>query len=119
VVLALGTMVPLLKSGAVHGLVISTKWPDFPAIPTLQELGYQQRLFDVWTGFFAPAGVPPEVTRVLVPGLERAIRSPEVVARLKSLGIAADYAPPEQLVAQMREEHERVLGIAQKAGLVK
>ncbi|HEX7053152.1 MAG TPA: tripartite tricarboxylate transporter substrate binding protein [Burkholderiales bacterium] len=119
VVLALGTMVPLLKQGAVRGLVISSKWPDMPELPTMQELGYQQPLFGVWTGFFAPAGVPPAATRVLVPALERSIRSPEVGARLKALGIAADYAPPEKLVAEMRDERERVLEIARKAGLVK
>jgi tripartite-type tricarboxylate transporter receptor subunit TctC len=119
VVLALGTMVPLLKSGVVRGLAISSKWDDFPAIPTLEELGYRQPLFGVWTGFFAPAGVPAEVTRVLVPALERAIREPQVRARLKGLGIAADYSPPDKLVAEIRDEHGRVLAIAQKAGLVK
>lgn len=119
VVLALGTMVPLLKSGAVRGLAISSKWDDFPAIPTLEELGYRQPLFGVWTGFFAPAGVPAEVTKTLVPALERAIRSPQVGARLKGLGIAADYSPPDGLVAEIRGEHARVLAIAQKAGLVK
>jgi tripartite-type tricarboxylate transporter receptor subunit TctC len=119
VVLALGTMVPLLKQGVVRGLVISTKWPDLPQIPTMGELGYRQPLFDVWTGFFAPAGVPAEVTKVLVPALERAIRAPDVVGRLKALGIAADYAPPGKLVADMKDEHARVLAIAEKAGLVK
>ena len=119
VVLALGTMVPLLKSGAVRGLVVSTKWPDLPELPTMQELGYQQPLFGVWTAFFAPAGVHADVTRVLVPALERAISAPEVAARLKPLGIAADYSPPDKLVAEIRDEHARVLAIAKQAGLVK
>ena len=119
VVLALGTMVPLLKQGVVRGLAISSKWPDLPSIPTLEELGYQQPLFGVWTGFFAPAGVPAEVEKVLVPALERAITAPDVVSRLKVLGIAAEYAPPDKLVAEMKDEHARVLAIAKKEGLVK
>ena len=119
VVLALGTMVPLLKQGVVRGLVISSKWPDLPQIPTMEELGYRQPLFGVWTGFFAPAGVPPEVSKVLVPALEQAIKAPEVVSRLKLLGIAADYAPPDKLVAEMKDERARVLAIAEKAGLLK
>jgi len=119
VVLALGTMVPQLQAGAVRGLAISSKWEQFPDVPTLPELGYSQPLFGVWTGFFAPAGVPPEVTSVLVPALERAIRSPQTAARLKPLGIAADYAAPEKMVAEIRDEHARVLAIAKKAGLVK
>ena len=119
VILALGTMVSHLQSGAVRGLALSSKWPQFPDMPTLTELGYSQPLFGIWTGFFAPAGVPPEVTRTLVPALERVLRSPELAARLKSLGIAADYSPPDRMLAEMRDEHARVLAIASKAGLVK
>lgn len=118
VVLALGTMVPQLQAGTVRGLAISSKWEGLE-VPTLPELGYSQPLFGVWTGFFAPAGVPREVTAVLVPALERAVRSPQVAARLKPLGIAADYASPDKMVAEIREEHARVLAIAKKAGLVK
>ncbi len=119
VILALGTMTGHLASGAVRGIVISGKSADFPDIPTLAELGFSQPMFGVWTGFFAPAGVPAEVTATLVPALERAITSPALVARLKPLGIAADYAPPEKLLAEIRDEHRRVLEIAIKAGLVK
>jgi tripartite-type tricarboxylate transporter receptor subunit TctC len=119
VILALGTMTGQLRSGAVRGLVISDKWPDFPDIPTLAELGYKEPLFGVWTGFFAPAGVPAEVTRVLVPALERAITAPAVAARLKPLGILPDYATPDKMQAQMRDEHRRVSELARQAGLVK
>lgn len=119
VVLALGTMTSHLSAGTVRGIVISSKWPDYPAIPTLQELGYSQPLFGVWTGFFAPAGISPEVTAVLVPALERAIRAPDVAAKLKSFGILADYSPPDRLVAEIKDEQERVRRIGRQAGLLK
>jgi len=119
VILALGTMTGHLKSGAVRGIVVSSKVTEFPDIPTLAELGYSEPLFGIWTAFFAPAGVPPEVTGVLVPALERAISAPGVAARLKPLGIVPEYASPERLVAEMREEHRRVSELAHQAGLVK
>jgi tripartite-type tricarboxylate transporter receptor subunit TctC len=119
VILALGTMTGHLKSGSVRGLLISSKVADFPDIPTLKELGYPEPLFDVWTAFFAPAGVPAEVVNTLVPALERAISAPAVAARLKPLGILPEYAPPAKLVAEMRAEHQRVSQLARKAGLVK
>lgn len=119
VVLALGTMTAHLKSSAVRGIVISDRWADFPEVPTMRDLGYADQLFGVWAAFFAPAGLPAEVTARLVPAFERAIRAPEVGARLKPLGILADYAPPEQLLAEMRDEHRRVVEIAKKAGLAK
>jgi tripartite-type tricarboxylate transporter receptor subunit TctC len=117
VMLALGTMTAHLRSGTVRGIVISDKHPDFPEIPNLRELGFSEPLFGVWAAFFAPAGVSAEVTARLVPALERAIRAPEVAARLKPLGIIADYSAPAQLVSEMRDEHRRVSEIARKAGL--
>src|SRR5262245_46368161 len=111
VMLALGTMTAHLRSGAVRGIVISDKHPDFPEIPNFRELGYSEPLFGVWAGFFAPAGIPAEVASRLVPALERAIRAPDVSARLKPLGIIADYSAPAQMVAEMRDEHRRVLDI--------
>lgn len=119
VVLALGTMTAHLQSGVVRGIVISSKWADYPNIPTLEDLGYKQQLFGVWTGIFAPAGVSPEVVKVLVPALERAIRAPELGAKLKPLGILADYASPEKLTAEIRDEQDRVRKIGRAAGLIK
>jgi len=119
VVLALGTMTGHLRSGTLRGIVISSKYPDFPDIPTLSELGYSEGLFGIWVAFFAPAGVPAEVTRALVPALERAIRSPAIGAKLKPLGMVMDYSPPEKLLAEIRDEHRRVSVIAAKSGLIR
>jgi len=119
VVLALGTMTGHLRSGTLRGIVISSGYPDFPDIPTLSELGYSEQLFGVWVGFFAPAGVPAEVTRALVPALERVIKSPAIGAKLRPLGMLMDYSPPEKLLAEIRDEHRRVSEIAVKSGLIK
>ena len=119
VVLALGTMTAHLRSGTLRGVAISSKYPDFPEIPTLSELGYSEPFFGIWVGFFAPAGVPAEVTRALVPALEHAIKSPAIAAKLKPLGMVMDYSPPERLLAEIRDEHRRVSEIAVKSGMVK
>jgi len=119
VILALGTMTGHLRNGTLRGIVISSKYPEFPEIPTLAELGYSESIFGVWVGFFAPAGVPAEVTRALVPALERAIKSPAIAAKLRPLGMVLDYAPPDKLRAEIRDEHRRVDDIARKSGLVR
>src|SRR5262245_46862521 len=116
VVLALGTMTGHLRSGTLRGIVISSRYPDFPEIPTLPELGYAEGLFGIWVAFFAPAGVPAEVTRALVPALERAIKSPAIGAKLKPLGMVMDYSPPDKLLAEIRDEHRRVSRIAARSG---
>ena len=119
IVLALGTMAAHLRAGTFRGMVMSSKYPDFPDIPTMEELGYNEPLFGVWVGYFGPAGLPAEVTSVLVPALEHAIRTPAIAEKLKPLGMALDYAPPEELLAEIRDEHRRVEAIARKTGLVK
>jgi tripartite-type tricarboxylate transporter receptor subunit TctC len=85
----------------------------------LPELGYRQNLFGVWLAFFAPAGVPAEVTKALVPAVEKVVKDPAVASKLAGLGMVQDYVPPEQLVTEIREEHKTVEEIAKKAGLIK
>jgi tripartite-type tricarboxylate transporter receptor subunit TctC len=119
IALALGTMTGHLRSGTFRGMVISNKYADFPDIPTMAELGHQEPLFGVWVAFFAPAGLPQEVKNILVPALEKAIKSPPIAARLKPLGMVLDYMSPDRLVEEIRDEHGRVDAIAKQAGLVK
>ena len=73
---ALGAIAGQLKSGVLRGIASSTKSPEFPNVPTLVELGYARDLLGVWLAFFAPAGVPPEVARVLVPAIASVATDP-------------------------------------------
>jgi tripartite-type tricarboxylate transporter receptor subunit TctC len=116
---SLGALSPHLKSGALRGLVLSNKFPGYPDIPTLSQLGHRQNLLGVWAAFFAPAGVPAEVARTLVPAIEKVANDPAIVAKLAAIGILQEWAPPDRLIAEIREEHRIVEGLAKKAGLVK
>ena len=112
---ALGLLAAHLKSGALRGLVTSNKSPEFPTIPTMTELGYSQNLLGVWLAFFAPAGVPAEVTRVLVPAIEKVAKDPAVASKLATLGVLQDYQPPESLLAEIRAEQGIVEEMIKKA----
>ena len=116
---ALGLLAGHLKSGSLRGIVTSTKSPEFPGIPTMSELGYSQNLLGVWLAFFAPAGVPAEVTRVLVPAIEKVARDPAVAAKLAALGVVQEYQPPESLQAEIRAEQRIVEEMIRKAGPAK
>ena len=119
VVLSLGALSTHLKSGVFRGLVASSRYPEFVDIPTMRELGYQEELFGIWFGFFAPAGIPDESKKVLVGAIEQAVKSPAIATRLASLGILQSYAPPEQTAAEIRAELQRVGEMARKTGVVK
>lgn len=119
VALALGVVSSHMKSGALRGAAISSRFPDFPDVPTLPELGYRQNIFGLWLGFFAPSGVPAEVVGVLVPAIEKVVKDPAMAARLLSRGLVQEYATPEKLLNEMREEHRTIEEVAKKAGIVK
>ena len=119
VVIALGALGAHIRSGALRGLVISSRFPDFPDIPTMAELGFEQDIFGVWLAYFAPAAVPAEVSNALIPAIEQAVRSAAISARLLPLGIMPDYAAPEKLAAEIRREYQTVQAVARKSGLVR
>jgi tripartite-type tricarboxylate transporter receptor subunit TctC len=108
VVLGLGAVSTHLKSGSLKGIAISTKFPELPQVPTLGSLGYKQELQGVWFAFFAPNGVPPEVTRTLVPALERATKNSTIAAQLLPMGILQDYAAPDKVLAEIAKEYQSV-----------
>ena len=85
-VLALGTLLSHVKSGAMKGILTSSKIPEYPEIPTLPQLGYRQNLFGVWLAFFAPSGVPAEVTKALIPAIEKVVKDPAIGSKLSRIG---------------------------------
>jgi tripartite-type tricarboxylate transporter receptor subunit TctC len=108
-----------LRSGEARGLVISKKLPEFPAIPTLKELGYQQDLLGVWFAFFAPAGMPAEAKKTLVTALEKVVKDPATISKMAKMGLVQEFVPPDQLFKDMTEEYKVSREIARSAGLVK
>ena len=72
-----------------------------------------------WTGLFAPAGVPDEVKRVLIPAIEKAIKNPELEAKVQKLGFIAQYKSPTELRKLITRDYEEARSIAIKIGLSK
>jgi len=106
-----------IKSGKVKPIVISKKFPEFPEIPTLKELGYKEDLIDVWSAFFAPAGVPSEVTETLIPAIEKVVKNPEISSKLIPLGMYQEYLPPNELLIKMKKEYKLVDEVAKRYGM--
>jgi len=119
VVAALGALSPHIKNGSFRALATSRRFPEFPHVPTLKELGYKQDMFGVWLAFLAPAGIPEEARAALVPAIEQAVKSPAVAARLLPLGIVQDYRSPAELAAEIREESQLVEAVAKQSGILK
>jgi tripartite-type tricarboxylate transporter receptor subunit TctC len=116
---ALSLALPHFSAGKMRILLTSRKYPEFPNIPTLTELGYKQELNAGWFALYAPAGVPEEVKKVLIPAFQRTVRNPEMKSKIGKMGFIVDYKSPAELNKIMIEDYETSVAIAIKIGLRK
>ena len=77
-----------VKGGQVRALAVAApnRTEDLPEVPTMKEAGADVDAV-LWSGIFAPRRTPPAIVRKLEGELVRIARLPDVVARLRPLGI--------------------------------
>ena len=75
-----------------------------PDAPALAELGYKNFEPKGWFGFFLPAGTPEAVLRKTAEGIGRAVRTPEITARIDDLGLTPVGGTPEQFAQVIRTD---------------
>jgi tripartite-type tricarboxylate transporter receptor subunit TctC len=80
------------------------RWPDFPDVPTMLELGYLERPYDTLFGVVAPAGTPAAIVARLNATINEGLRSAETRAALAKLGIEPLISTPEEFAAMIAEE---------------
>ena len=74
-----------IKAGKLRplALVNHQRLPEFPDIPTMQEIGFPGVGTIAWQGLFAPAGTPKDVLETLFKASMQALQSPAVVEAFK------------------------------------
>lgn len=63
-------------------VVNHTRLPEYPNIPTMQEIGYPDVGTVAWQGLFAPAATPKPVLEALFQTVTKAMQLPETVEKL-------------------------------------
>jgi tripartite-type tricarboxylate transporter receptor subunit TctC len=116
---AVSKIKPHVESGKVRMLLTTIKMPEYPNVPTIGELGYKQQLVPSWFGMYGPSGLPDEVKKVLIPGIEKAVKNPELKTKIEKLEFVVDYRSPSEQRKLAAEEYEAALAIAKKIGLSK
>ena len=114
---AVSKIKPHVEAGKMRILLSTSKVPDLPDIPTITELGYKQELFTSWFAMYGPAGLPEEVKRVLIPAVEKAVKNPELKAKVQKMDFVVDYKPPAEQKRLAADEYEKASAIAVKVGL--
>jgi tripartite-type tricarboxylate transporter receptor subunit TctC len=77
--LNLASTAPQVKAGSLRplALVNHARLPDYPDLPTMQEIGYPGVGTIAWQALFAPAGVPQDVLQKIFDATVAALKSPE------------------------------------------
>jgi tripartite-type tricarboxylate transporter receptor subunit TctC len=112
-----GKFVPHVDAGKVRLLLVSRKITSLPNLPTIIELGYKRDLLSGWHAMFGPAGMPEDVKKVLVPAIEKAVKSPEGKGKIEKLGYVVEYKSPADLRKLIIDDYETANAIAVRLGL--
>jgi len=74
-----------IKAGKLRplALVNHQRLPEFPDVPTMQEIGYPGVGTIAWQGLFAPAGTPKDVLETIFKASVQALDAPPVVDAFK------------------------------------
>ncbi|MSQ70951.1 MAG: tripartite tricarboxylate transporter substrate binding protein [Betaproteobacteria bacterium] len=102
----LSALLPFVRSGQVRALAVTTpkRSPLLPDLPTVSESGVPGFEATNWYGILGPARLPRDIVMRLNGDLAHIMHSPDMVERLKTLGIEPLTGTPEAFVSFIQAE---------------
>ena len=114
------TAAPLIESGRLRGLVVTTlrRSTMLPDVPTMDESGYPGFEAYTWSLVLAPRGTPKEIIDRLSRELNALVQTPEMQARLLTLGAEAPpTSTPQELAEFVSKEAKKWGELIEAAGI--
>ena len=107
-----------LRDGRIKGIAISsrTRSPDFPDIATFDEQGLKGYEVGGWFGLVGPAGLPPDVLAKLNAAMVATLQDPEVVKRIRDIGMETVPMAPQEFGAFINKEIDKIAKVLAQAG---
>jgi len=104
-------VLPHLRSGKLRALATFSekRLSVTPDVPSLAELGYREMDIAPIVGVAVPRNTPKDVIAKLSSEVQRAVRDPDVSAKLTGLGLEIIADTPEQFAAFLDAEGKRWL----------
>jgi tripartite-type tricarboxylate transporter receptor subunit TctC len=105
---------PFVDAGKVRllGTTSAKRDPRYPNMPTLAEAGLSGYDLTYWIGLFGPKGLAKDVQMKLNAAVKIAVADPQVQLKLNNMGLNLIGSTPEELVADIRQETEKLRAIA-------
>ena len=110
-------MKPHADAGRLRVILTGKTLPQAPKVPTTTELGYKETIPNTWYALYAPAGIPEEVRKVLVPAMATAAKATK--AKIEQMGSIPEYKTPAETRKLQEDEYKRAYDIAVKTGMRK
>jgi tripartite-type tricarboxylate transporter receptor subunit TctC len=113
-----GPVTGQVKSGTARALAVAApkRMEDLPDVPTLKEAGVDVDAV-LWSGIFVPKGTPQAIVRKIEGKLMRIAKLPDVIARLKPLGIDAVGNSSEEFTKILAADIARWGEVARSANI--
>ena len=98
-----------IADGKLRALAVASKkrLDILPNVPTLIESGLPGFEAYAWQGLVAPKGTPEDVVNKLNEALNETLKSPDVIAKFKGLGLEITPSTPRQLDDYARAERTK------------
>ncbi len=114
----IASAMPFIKSGKVKPLALASakRWSGLPDVPTLVEAGFAGLEDQQWIGVWVPIKTPTSLIERLADDFGRAVRDPEVAARLSGVGYEVGTMKRDEFTAYVRTEVTKWARIAKETG---
>lgn len=113
-------LVPHVKAGKLKAIAVTStkRLDDVPTVPTLAEGGFGDVLGGSgWFGFVAPVGTPPAIVKRFNDEINTALKSPEVIERLRKAYAFAEGGTPEEFSKFLNDEGTRWTKLVKDANI--
>jgi tripartite-type tricarboxylate transporter receptor subunit TctC len=118
---SLAPALPHIQSGTLRCLAVSAadRWPELPAVPTMEQSGYKDFVFAVDCVLLAPAKTPPANVTWLETETLKVLKTPEMKEKLFKAGFLVRPQGADAAWARVTKEIVMFKNIIDQAGVQK
>ncbi|MEI6317592.1 MAG: tripartite tricarboxylate transporter substrate binding protein [Pseudomonadota bacterium] len=111
--------VPNLRNGKLRGYAVTStsRTPQAPELPTLDEAGVKGYVFDSWWGAFMPARTPAAIIDRVAADIAKVVTGGEAKERFGALGLDPYVLSPAAFAALVRADVERIGQLVRATGI--
>ena len=112
--MGLPNALPHLRSGKLRALAVTstTRWPELPAVPTMEQAGLPGYQMSSWIGLVAPAKTNAAIIARVHAALGQGMQAPDVKQAILASGAEVGISSPAEFSAYLSSESKRWLELA-------